>query len=265
MEAATLGGTSGPSLAHDDGEQELFERVRQQDVTALAALLQRWRPWLLGRVRRDLGKSQPGGRRPSDLVQESCVLAVRFLADFHGTSRQELRGWLTRILHTAIQQARRHSRADKRADALTAPLADEPTLPTPRLSQVISSREGYREVVAAIARLKASQREVLYFRLLEERSLSEIAGLIGDSEQTAASLIKRGLAKLRLQLQPGEQKTRRASAAQVDAALAAYLRQCDRGHPPAPDEFLKRHAGCADSLAPILGWLQDVRQRVADR
>lgn len=264
--ASTLppaGAASGS--AGDDLEQALFQRVLEQDVDALGALLQRWRPWLMGRVRRDLGRSQPGGRRPSDLVQESCVLAVRFLSDFQGTSRQELRGWLTRILHTAVQQALRHSRADMRADTRTAPLSDDPVLPNPRLSQLISAREGYRSAVVAIARLPARQRDVLYWRLLEERSLSEIAERIADTEQAAASLIKRGLAKLRARLQLDEKKTRPARAVQVDAALAEYLRLCDRGQPPVREEFLRRHPSCAASVASLLDWLHDFTQRIADR
>ena len=191
------------------------------------------------------------------------MLALRFLADFHGSSRQELRGWLTKIVHTAILQALRHSRANLRADALTAPLDEESAAPTRRISQLVSSREGYRAVVVAIARLPPRQRDVLYWRLLEEHSLSEIAARLADTEQTAASLIKRGLAKLRARLQPEAPQRRRAQAAQVDAALAEYLRLCDRGQPPVDAEFLERYASCAASVAPIIDWLQHVRQRIA--
>lgn len=255
--------TVGPDPSLDDVEQALFARVRARDVDALAELLQRWRPWLVGRVRRDLGRRQPGGRRPSDLVQESCVLALRFLPDFCGSSRQELRGWLTTILRTAIQQALRHSRARMRADVATEALAADPPLLAPRLSQLVSAREGYRAIVVALSRLPPRQREVLYWRLLEERSLAEIAEHIGDTEQAAASRIKRGLARLRRALLPDGAKVLRPQAARVDAALADYLRLCDRGELPEREAFLAAHADCAAGVAPLLDWLRLLTQQIA--
>jgi len=265
MEPTAVAKNSGQGSANDDLEQELFARVKQQDVEALGALLQRWRPWLLGRVRRDLGASRPAGRRPSDLVQDACVLALRFVADFRGESRQELRGWLTAILHTALAQVRKYSRADRRADERTTPLHEEASISSPRLSQLVSNRQGYREVVAAIARLQKRQRDALYWRLLEERSLAEIAERLGDTEQVAASLIKRGLSSLRIRLVPDTPKTRRGSAARIDAALIEYLRLCDRGQTPKRDDFLRQHSDCAASLAPLIDWLQEVGLRISDQ
>ena len=83
-------------------EQQLVEQALERGGDALGVLLQRWRPWLLARARRELGGEQPGGQRPSDLVQQTCVLALRFVATFQGRSRPELRGWLATILHHAI-------------------------------------------------------------------------------------------------------------------------------------------------------------------
>ena len=248
----------------DDVELALCDRVKQRDVEALGMLLQRWRPWLLARVRRNLGASQPAGRRPSDVVQEACVLALRFVGDFRGESRPELRAWLTSILHTAIAQTQRHGRANMRADARTTVLDDEPTVSSPRLSQIVSSRQGYREVVAVIARLPPRQRDVLFWRLLEERSLAEIAERLDESEQAAASLIKRGLATLRGKLLPDRPQVRRQSATRVDAALLEYLRMSDRGQAPTHEEFLEQHADHASALAPVLDWLRDVRLRLSE-
>ena len=262
--ATTQDDTAASASEGEALEQELLLRVKQQDVAALGTLLQRWRPWLLSRVRRDMGHSQPGGRRPSDLVQESCVLALRFLGDFRGDSRQELRGWLTKILHTAVEQAVRHSRANMRADARTTGLSEESAGTALRISQLVSNRQGYREVVAAVARLPLRQRDALYWRLLEGRSLAEIAERMKESEQVAASLIKRGLAGLRARLAPNEQPQKRARAERVDAALLDYLRLCDRGQTPVREDFLRQYADCEASLAPLIDWLQEVRQRLVD-
>ena len=247
-----------------DVEQTLCLRVKQQDVRALGVLLQRWRPWLMGRVRRRLGSSQPAGRRPSDVVQEACVLALRFVGDFRGESCSELRAWLTSILQTAIAQTQRHAHAHRRSDAQTTVLDEELTASSPRVSQIVSSRQGYREVVAAIARLPIRQRDVLYWRLLEERSLAEIADRLNESEQAAASLIKRGLSTLRTKLRLDRPSVKKQSAARVDTALLEFLRLSDRGQAPTQEEFLQKHANCSPALAPILDWLRDVRLRLSE-
>ncbi|HMU40766.1 MAG TPA: sigma-70 family RNA polymerase sigma factor [Pseudomonadota bacterium] len=243
-------------------EQELCLRVRQHDVAALGILLERWRPWLLGQVRKVLRGSQPAGRRPSDVVQEACVLAIRFVGDFKGESMPELRAWLVCILRTAIIQTQRHGQAERRADTKTTCLEQDthsPTARTVRLSQIVSARQDYREAVAAIARMPKRQREVLYLRLLEERSLSEIATMVEDTEQAVASLIKRGLVALRQKLEGKQPQVKRQSAARVDAALLEYLRMSDRGHEPKTEDFLRVHADCAALLAPVLAWLQSLQ------
>ena len=190
MQSATWPGRKTDCPSSDDEEQKLCLRVRNQDGNALGSLLQRWRPWLLSRVRRSLRGNQPAGRRPSDVVQEACVLAVRFIGDFRGESQQELRAWIASILRTAIVNTQRQGRANMRADVQTTPLdaAQVTAALSARVSQIVSDRQGYREVVAELSRLPARQRDALYLRLLEERSLSEIAERMEDTEQAAASL-----------------------------------------------------------------------------
>lgn len=251
-----------PVPTGDDVEQALTARVKAQDVEALGRLLQRWRPWMLRRVRRRVGSQQPAGRRPSDVVQEACVLALRFVGDFRGESRHELRAWLTSILHTALAQTQRYGQARRRADAQTAALDEAASQTSARLSQIVSNRQGYREMVAAIARLPSRQRDALFWRLLEERSLAEIAVRLNESEQAAASLIKRGLATLRRKLAPVQVK--RQDAARIDAALLAYLRMSDRGQAPTREEFLGQHAKDAAALIPLLDWLHEVQRRLAE-
>lgn len=248
----------------DDVELQLCTKVAQQDVAALGRLLQRWRPWLLGRVRRSLGIRQPAGRRPSDVVQEASVLALRFLSDFRGESRQELRAWLSAILQTAIMQTHRYSRAEKRADLQTTEIDEQLANPSLRLSQLVSNRQGYREVVAEITRLPVRQREVLYLRLLEERSLEEMAMQLHESEQAIASLLKRGLATLRMRIDPQKPRIKRRTEEELDIALQDYLRRVDLGQAPSVPAFLQEYPAIEHELAPLLGWLQDIRDRLAD-
>lgn len=265
MQSATWPVRKTDCPSSDDEEQKLCLRVRNQDGNALGSLLQRWRPWLLSRVRRSLRGNQPAGRRPSDVVQEACVLAVRFIGDFRGESQQELRAWIASILRTAIVNTQRQGRANMRADVQTTPLdaAQVTAALSARVSQIVSDRQGYREVVAELSRLPARQRDALYLRLLEERSLSEIAERMEDTEQAAASLIKRGLATLRERLDSERPQIKRRNAARVDVALLHYLRLSDRGQAPAIDAFLAANPDCAEDLAPMLEWLHRVHDQLA--
>lgn len=252
-----------PTKEPPEPEQQLVEQALEHGGDALGVLLQRWRPWLLARARRELGGEQPGGQRPSDLVQQTCVLALRFVATFQGRSRPELRGWLATILHHAILQVRRQSRADRRAELRTTQLSSELVSLKDSASRLLSARQRYREVVTALAHLPKRQRDALYLRLLEERSVTEIAAQLGVSEQSVASLLKRGLVELRERLCPPASKAKRTQAARVEAALLTYLRDCDRCQAPARDDFLRCHPECATDLAPLLDWLTEVRERLA--
>lgn len=265
MRAAVGATDSGSGAGNlEDRERLLLQGVLRKDAASLGALLQRWRPWLLGRAKRDLGRNRPGGLGPSDCVQETCVLALRSIADFQGGTLPQLRGWLACILHNAVRDAGRKGRAGIRSEQRTGPLDGDVASPARSLSQQVSTRQRYRMVVAELRHLPPRQRNALYLRLLEERSLSEIAAQLELSEQAAASLIKNGLAALRLRLQPEAPKVKRGSAVALDAAILAYLRLCDRGQEPARDEFLRLHPECAQALAPILDWLHEVRARLAE-
>ena len=84
-----------------------------------------------------------------------------------------------------------------------------------------------------------------------------------DTEQAAASLIKRGLATLRERLDSERPQIKRRNAARVDVALLHYLRLSDRGQAPAIDAFLAANPDCAEDLAPMLEWLHRVHDQLA--
>jgi RNA polymerase sigma-70 factor (ECF subfamily) len=257
--------TSPDSQATDsDPIPDLLLRAQGGDRAALEQLFALLRPMLLRRAQRTLGARNAIGARPSDLVQETCVLALRGLAGFRGQTAAELRMWMLQILHNSTRQAVRHGRAGKRNEQLDSQLPADLCSPAASPSAVVAGRQGYRRIVAAVSRLPARQRQAIYLRLLQERTLAEISLESGAPESAVASLIKRGLDRLRRELLPAATKQRAASAAQVDAGLLEYLRLCDLGSRPARAPFLQQHAPAAAALAPLLDWMDAVCAQLAD-
>lgn len=235
------------------------------DRAALAALFLELRPVLLRAARSHLRGRQPGGRRPSDLAQEACVLALRGFAQFRGQTGIELRTWLQQILRNAIIQALRRSGATKRSDQATDPLAAEPRSSAPTASALIAGRQGFRRIIAAMAKLPERQRQAIYLRLLREHSLTEISAELGESEQAVASLIKRGLSRLRTQLLPAAARLRRVGSTRLDEAVLSYLRNSDLGTRPPLRTFVAEYPDCAATLAPLITWLDETQAALTDR
>ena len=233
---------------------ELKARARQGDLALLGAQLQAMRPQLLRIAARELRGQCPAGTRGSDLVQKTFVLALEHIEQWNGT---KLGSWVRQILRNAVKQARRDAR-------LTMPLLSDPESLRPSPSRLSAARQGYRKIVAAISQLPRARREALYLRLIEQRSLEEIARSLKQTQQGVASRIRHGLKQLRQRLGALQsEKSTRSRAARIDAALASYLRQCDLGQRPDRDSFLALHTDCAAALAPLIDWLQILDEDLA--
>lgn len=251
---------------HGKAVNPLDDTVRQAlggDQAALAALFRSLRPVLLRAARFYLRGRQPGGRRPSDLAQEACVLALRGFVEFRGQTAIELRTWLQQILRNAITQALRQSGAAKRSDQATDSLAAEVRSPAPTPSALVAGRQGFRRIIAAMAKLPERQRQAIYLRLVREHSLAEISAILLDSEQAVASLIKRGLSRLRTLLTPQAPRLRRTGVTRLDEALLGYLRQADLGARPPLGAFVATYPDCAATLVPLCTWLDEIKAALA--
>lgn len=190
---------------------DLFDRVRAGDTKALSDLLEELRPLLVVLAQRDLGTALRKRVDPGDMVQETCLAAHRDLKDFRGTSREEFVGWLKRILHNTIAGAgRQHLQSEKRnlgrerslddstdsVAGLKSFLASEVSSP----SQRVMRGEDSIRLAGLLLRLPEDQREAVRLRHLEGWSLNRIAESMNRSELAAASLLKRGLIRLRIEL-----------------------------------------------------------------
>jgi RNA polymerase sigma-70 factor, ECF subfamily len=180
----------------------------RQEKTGLGKLLERYRPFLLLKARREIGPKLAARSSPSDVVQETMMEATRAFEGFRGQSEPEFSAWINQIHdRNMAEAARKHVHAAKRAvakeqrmdqgDASATiswwePAADQSS-PTQRL---IRGERALR-LARALEKLPEKQRRVVCLRHIEGWSLDKIAEELGRSAAATAGLVKRGLQALR--------------------------------------------------------------------
>jgi RNA polymerase sigma-70 factor (ECF subfamily) len=184
---------------------DLLTRARAGDSEAVGVLLEQFRPYLRILAQRQL--EGPLGVRldASDLVQQTCLSAVRHIGQFDGVSEAAFVAWLRTIHQNNIRTAiRDHLIAQKRAAGREFTPADEQSIDQSLVaasesspSQRLMRGESAVRLAAALQDLPDDQREAVRLRYLEGRSLAEIAERLDRSVVAAAGLVKRGLIQLR--------------------------------------------------------------------
>jgi RNA polymerase sigma-70 factor, ECF subfamily len=170
--------------------------------------LNRYRDYLLMLARVQLDPRLQGKLGASDLVQETLLEAYRDAERFRGGSEAERVAWLRQILARNLANAARDLRRDKRDVARERPLDDpwaessqqlEAWLSDGALAPPEQAERGERlmRLASALARLPEDRRTVIELRHLQGWSLDAIAGHLGRSSSSVASLLHRGLLQLR--------------------------------------------------------------------
>ncbi|MCI0739415.1 MAG: sigma-70 family RNA polymerase sigma factor [Gemmataceae bacterium] len=145
---------------------------------------------------------------PSDLVQMTLLKAHEAEADFRGTTAAERAAWLRQILARTMANALRdHARA-KRDIALERSLEDALGASSTRLeawlvaggespSALAQHNEQVLELAAALAQLPEPQRDALVMRYCQGLALGDICQRMERTRPAIASLLRRGLKRLR--------------------------------------------------------------------
>jgi RNA polymerase sigma-70 factor (ECF subfamily) len=152
---------------------------------------------------------------PSDLVQQTLLKAYKARGQFHGATAADMSAWLREIMaHTladAVRDLGREKRDIKRERSLEAALAEssarlEAWLVTSGItpSEHASRNEQLLQVADALAALPADQRKAVLLRYYEGRQLEEIGEHLGRTRAGVASLLRRGLDRLRKSLRTGD-------------------------------------------------------------
>jgi RNA polymerase sigma-70 factor (ECF subfamily) len=194
--------------APDPGQ--LLRLARNGDRTALGALLELYRRYLLLLARLQIGRRLQGKVDPADLVQETFLDAHRGFGRFAGRTEAELVSWLRQILvGTLANLLRRYLGTQARDIRLERDLAAELEHSSRVLdsgllargsspSQRAVAREQAVLLADALERLPDDYREVIILRHLEGLPFAEVARRMDRSVDGAKKLWPRALARLRV-------------------------------------------------------------------
>jgi RNA polymerase sigma-70 factor, ECF subfamily len=194
----------------ESGHRSSLDRAKHGDQRALGQLLEEHRDWLHRMAQGELRGPLAARLSASDVVQQTCLSAVRQFSAFDGASEAEFRAWLKGVHRHNIQDAvRQHGRAQKRAVGNQQSLdaggsAAAPVAGGGSPSRRIARQEASDQLLKAIATLPNDQGTAVRLRHLEQRSLREIAEAMNRTEVAVASLLKRGLETLRQKMRAEE-------------------------------------------------------------
>jgi RNA polymerase sigma-70 factor (ECF subfamily) len=187
------------------GQQQLLDRARKGDRTALGDLLEQFRPYVRVLVQVAWHGGGTARQDSSDLIQDTMVVVQQAFPQFRGTSVPEFAGWLRTLTLRVIQQAlRSHVATGKRSvcreeilqtlDHLVAPTATGPEEEARRQEQAAA-------VALALDRLPADMQLVLHGRFFEGLSYADLSARLQRTEGTLRVLYTRALRRLREELQ----------------------------------------------------------------
>ncbi len=188
----------------------LLESARTGSGTAIAKLLEQFRPVLRRQAARQIDTRWQARADESDLAQLTLVTATHAFAAFRGTSEAELAGWLDAILNQHLAaMARHHLQAEKRSVVREQPASlgegSQPGWQPPAggltPSGMVMREEVRLKLENALDDLPWEQREAVRLRFLHEWSTEQIAQFLGKTERAVAGLIHRGLSRLKTFLQ----------------------------------------------------------------
>lgn len=200
------------SVLPEDTER-LLREAREGDALATARLLERYRARLKTMIACRLDPQLARRVDPSDVVQDSLIVAHDRLPQYLADPRIAFYPWLRRIAwNRLIDLQRRHLKSQRRSvhretslqasvpDQSAAILADRlvssETAPLRRLAR----DELVRRVQTALELLSERHREVLVLRFLEQLPVREAAQVLEITEGAFKARQLRALSRLRVLL-----------------------------------------------------------------
>lgn len=193
----------------DEKVRETLRAARQSEV-ALGTLLELYRPYLLAVARREMDSNIQEKGNPSDLVQQTYVIATRRFAKFEGSEAPQIRAWLRRILiHRIEHWHRRYRDTEKRDTRREQPLDDADSrqhlfLISARQSDTPGTRlhrkQESERVRAALGELSEVHRQIIIWRDIEGLSWDDIAAKLDRSYDAVRKLWSRAIQTLRSRL-----------------------------------------------------------------
>jgi RNA polymerase sigma-70 factor (ECF subfamily) len=182
-------------------ENRVIERVLGGDVEAYGILVRTYQRRIFGmalRLLRDSGEAEC-------VAQEAFVKAYQALAEFRGGAAFET--WITRIAINACRDRLKRKRLvvyfhQRHADEENDEDGVEDRAPSsePSPDRMLYAKEIKSRLKLAIDELSPRQRIVFVLKHLEERSIPEIAQVLGVDSGTVKSHLFRAAGKIRRRL-----------------------------------------------------------------
>ena len=183
-------------------------RAREPGAASRTPEPERFRDYLLVLARMQAPAALRAKLDPSDVVQETLLLAHRKLGQFRGRTDAEMAGWLRQILASHLADAgrafgrARHNVERERSleaalDRSSAHLGDWLAAQQGTPSEVAQGHEEAIRLAGVLASLPEDQRQALALRHAEGLSLEEISRRLDRTPAAVAGLLKRGMRRLR--------------------------------------------------------------------
>ncbi len=138
---------------------------------------------------------------PSDLFQDTMVIAVRRFAEVSRMPPRRAMAWLTRAMRFRLMRHLRDARAELRgAESRSGPVPHPRACSTPILSR-LARRELQSVLLARIDELGEQDRRVLRWIYLDRLDFAAIAERLGRSESAVRGLHHRAIRRLRALLE----------------------------------------------------------------
>ena len=169
--------------------------------------LGRFRPYLQFLARVSWDRRLQSKLEPSDLVQQTLLLAQKGFEQFQGENDEALAAWLRQILANVITEQQRYFGRDKRLAARERSMGDvlsessrriagfQSQAPSP--SENIEFNERALRIAAAMEGLSKDQLEVLILHYWQGLTIPEISQALDRTQAAIGGLVHRGLRALR--------------------------------------------------------------------
>jgi len=205
-----------PSSHGEAASSALLKRARTGERQALGELLDHFRPALSDLARQLLSPALAQKVGASDLVQETCLDAMR---DFEAARVHNVAGmeaWLVTLLSNNLKDWQRKFRASQKRDVRRErSLNDNESKSGLRKMTLVSGdstppshamkEESRDQVKQAMSRLARGYQQIIIWRTEERRSWQEIAHRLNRSEDAVRMLWKRAIERLKRELKSRDQ------------------------------------------------------------
>ncbi len=196
-----------PETGDDQETERLIQLAGQGDRDAVERLFSRHRQYLRRLIDVRLDAELRRRIDPSDVIQETQMVASQRLDEFVQHRPASFRLWLRRkALDLLIDLRRKHVLAEKRSVRREVAIHDHSSVALANLffgdkpSARLRGHELAEQIQTAVSRLEEVDREMLLLRHAEELTNAEVAALLEIEGKAASKRYGRALGRLRQEL-----------------------------------------------------------------